>query len=179
MANINIVMAMGRITKQPEVKHTQGGTVVLNFSVATNRSWKNANGEKQEEVEFINVVAFGNTAETIAKWFNKGDEIFVQGRLKTSSWDDKNGEKKYRTDVILDRFDFGQKVRTDGGQQTTARPAQPARPVAPARSPEEELGIDPASQANRPANDFPVPGDPDYAPAPTDDDNIRVENIPF
>ena len=119
--NLNKVMVIGRITKQPEARKTPGGTVVCGFSVATNRSYS-VDGQRKEETEFIDVTAFGKSAENIAKYFSKGDEIFVEGRLKKSTWEKKDGTKGYRTDVILEKFEFGQKSAAN----RTAKPAEEA-----------------------------------------------------
>lgn len=110
MANINLVQIMGRITRKPEMKTTQGGTSIASLSVATNRVWKNQAGEKQTEAEFHNIVAFGKSAEVICQYFDKGDEIYVMGHLKTNSWETPEGVKKYKTDIILEKFEFGQKT---------------------------------------------------------------------
>jgi single-strand DNA-binding protein len=107
------------MTKKPEVRVTPNGTKVASFSVASNRVWKDANGQKQEEAEFHNVVAFGRTAENIERYFDRGDEIYIQGRLKTSSWEAKEGGKRYKTDIIAERFDFGQKARANASQERT------------------------------------------------------------
>lgn len=121
--NLNLVQICGRITRDPEVRTTPGGTQVANFSVASNRTWKGNDGQKKEEVEFHNVVAFGRQAEIISQYFHKGDEIYVRGRLKTSSWDDsKTGTKKYKTDIIVEEFKFGQKARNNSeGDQGESR----------------------------------------------------------
>lgn len=113
--NLNKVMVIGRMTKQPDARNTPSGTVVCSFSVATNRSYS-VQGQRRDETEFVDVTAFGKQAETIAKYFGKGDEIYVEGRLKKSTWEKKDGSKGYRTDVILEKFEFGQKVakRADG-----------------------------------------------------------------
>lgn len=104
------------MTRDPELKALPSGIHVANFGVATNRVWKDKNsGEKKEEVEFHNVVAFGKTAETISQYIHKGDEIYVRGRLKTSSWET-DGGKRYKTEIMLEQFQFGQK-RKDGGSQ--------------------------------------------------------------
>ena len=125
--NINLVQICGRLTRTPESRTTQGGIIVMLFSVATNRSWKDKQPQKQEETEFHNVTAFGRTAEVITEYFKKGDEIYIIGRLKTSSWDDKKtGQKRYKTDIIAERFEFGQKSKANQGEQ-----AEPAKPVAP------------------------------------------------
>ena len=123
--NINLVQICGRLTKTPESRTTQGGVVVLSFSVATNRTWKDKEGQKQEETEFHNVTAFGRTAEVISQYILKGDEIYIIGRLKTSSWDDKEtGKKRYKTDIIAERFEFGQKSKANQGGQENPEPSR-------------------------------------------------------
>jgi single-strand DNA-binding protein len=108
--NINKAIIVGRITNDLEVKSTTSGREVLSFSVATNRSWKDQAGNKQEKTEFHNVVAWGKTAQTIAQYFIKGQEIYVEGHLETRSWEDEASKKKmYRTEILLDQFEFGQK----------------------------------------------------------------------
>lgn len=108
--NINVVHVCGRITQDLVVKNPNPNLTVLAFSVASNRSWKDKAGNKQQETEFHNMVSFGNQANTIAQWFAKGDEIYIQGRLKTQSWEDNNGVKKNRTEIIVEKFEFGQKA---------------------------------------------------------------------
>lgn len=113
--NVNKAIIVGRITNDLEVKSTTNGREVLSFSVATNRTWKDQAGNKQEKTEFHNVVAWGKTAQTIAQYFVKGQEIYVEGYLETRTWDDEgSGKKMYRTEVILDSFDFGQKPGDSG-----------------------------------------------------------------
>jgi single-strand DNA-binding protein len=108
--NLNLVQLCGRLTKKPLCRKTQTGTTVTTFSVAINRSWEK-DGVKTEETEFINCTAFGRTADSIAKWFDKGDEIYIAGRIKNRQWEDKEQVRHYATDVIAERFDFGQKSR--------------------------------------------------------------------
>ena len=107
---INKVTLLGNLTRDPELKTIPSGSKVASFSLATNRTWKNQNGMKQEEVEYHNVVAFGKPAEIIAQYSKKGSSLFVEGRLKTRSWDDPSGVKKYRTEIVLDNFQFGPKA---------------------------------------------------------------------
>lgn len=112
---VNEVTLVGRLTRDVELRSLPSGIYVGKFSVATNRTWKDKNtGEKKEEVEFHNIVAFGKTAETISQYIHKGDEIYIRGRLKTSAWE-ADGVKKYRTEIILENFQFGQK-RKEGTQ---------------------------------------------------------------
>lgn len=101
---MNQAILTGRITKDLELNYTGNGTAVLNFSIAVERPFKNKNGER--ETDFINLVAFRNTAENINKFFNKGDGIGVIGRIQTGSYENKEGQRVYTTDVIVDQFDF-------------------------------------------------------------------------
>ncbi len=117
---LNKVQLYGNLTRDPEVKALPSGQQVANFSVATNRSYKDKNGNRQEQTEFHNVVAFGRTAEVIAQYMKKGRPIFVEGRIQTRSWD-KDGAKQYRTEVILENFQFGAEGR--GGEGGGSRSA--------------------------------------------------------
>jgi single-strand DNA-binding protein len=108
--NLNKAMIIGRITQPLELKTLPNGTAVVNFSVATNYVYKDQSGNKVEQTEFHNIVSFGKQAETIAQYFVKGQEIYCEGRLQTRNWDDKeSGKKMYRTEIVLDRFEFGAK----------------------------------------------------------------------
>jgi len=114
---INIVHIIGRLTKEPEIKITPSGYNVTNITVATNRKWKDAAGNKKEEVDFHTVVAFGKLADVIYQYFHKGDEIYIQGRLKTSIWKGNDDKNHYRTDIICEKIDFGQKSRANQERQ--------------------------------------------------------------
>lgn len=104
---LNKVQIIGNLTREPELKALPSGMKTCSFSVAINRTWKDKDDKKQEAVEYVNIVSFGVRAETIAKWCGKGDQIYVEGRLQTRSWEDKDGVKKYATEVVLDNFQFG------------------------------------------------------------------------
>lgn len=108
---LNKVILYGNLTRDPELKALPSGGQVANFGVATNRSYKDKNGAKQEATEFHNVVAFGRTAEVIGQYFKKGRPIYVEGRLQTRSWE-ADGKKNYRTEIVLETFQFG----ADGGR---------------------------------------------------------------
>jgi len=101
---MNRVVLVGRLTRDPEMRTTSSGTNVTRFSVAVNRRVADQNGQRQ--ADFINCVAFGKTAETIAKYIKKGREIAVEGRLQTGSYDAQDGTKRYTTDVVIDNFTF-------------------------------------------------------------------------
>lgn len=107
---INKAIIYGNLTRDPELKSLPSGSTVVNFSVATNHTWKDKNGERQESVEYHNVVAFGRTAETINTYMKKGSGIYVEGRIQTRSWDGAADNKKnYRTEIIADKVQFGPK----------------------------------------------------------------------
>ncbi len=108
---LNKVFLYGNLTRDPELRALPSGGQVANFGLATNRVYKDKNGAKQEATEFHNIVAFGRQAEVIGQYCKKGKGIFVEGRLQTRAWDDKeSGQKKYRTEIIIENFQFG-----DGG----------------------------------------------------------------
>lgn len=111
---LNKVMLYGNLTRDPELKALPSGMNVASFSIATNRVYRDRDGNKQEQTDFHNIVVFGRQADTVAQYLKKGASAFVEGRLQTRSWDDKtSGEKKYRTEVVADRVQFG--PRAGGG----------------------------------------------------------------
>jgi len=105
---LNKVLIVGNITRDPELKALPSGIKVCTFSIATNRVWKDKEGNKKEAADFHNIVVFGRQAETTAQYMRRGSQILVEGRMQTRSWDDQaTGTKKYRTEVIADRVQFG------------------------------------------------------------------------
>ncbi len=123
---INKVMLFGNLTRDPELRALPSGMNVVNFTVATNRTYKDRDGKKQEQTDFHNVVVFGRQADTVNQYMKKGSSLFVEGRLQTRSWDDKtSGEKKYRTEVVADRVQFGPKGGGGGGGSKRGDAAQP------------------------------------------------------
>ena len=111
---LNKVMIVGNLTKDPELKQLPSGSSVANFSVATNRTWKDSNGAKQEDVEYHNIVIFGKMAETVAQYMRKGSQLMIEGRLQTKMWE-KDGVKKYRTEIVAESVQFGSKPK--GGSE--------------------------------------------------------------
>ena len=101
---MNKVVLVGRLTAKPELRYTPQNTAYTRFTVAVNRSFTNSEGKR--DADFINVVAWRKQAETISKYFDKGNLIALEGRLQTGSYDDKDGNKRYTTDVALDNFEF-------------------------------------------------------------------------
>ena len=130
---INKAILFGNLTRDPELRSLPSGMNVCNFSIATNRVYRDREGKKQEQTDFHNVVVFGRQADTVAQYLKKGSSVFVEGRIQTRSWDDKtSGEKKYRTEVVADRVRFGPKPggggRSAGGGQGGGRESE-AEPI--------------------------------------------------
>ena len=116
---LNKVFLYGNLTRDPELKALPSGGQVANFGLATNRTYKDKSGQKQEATEFHNIVAFGRTAEVIAQYVKKGRPIFVEGRITTRSWEGKeDGKKQYRTEIIVENFQFGADGARAGGPST-------------------------------------------------------------
>lgn len=105
--NLNKVFLVGNLTRDPELRTLPSGTPITSFGVATNRVWKSQQGERQEEVQFHNVVVFGRQAETVSQYLTKGSLVLVEGRIQTRSWDGKDGSKQYRTEIVAERIQFG------------------------------------------------------------------------
>ena len=113
--NINKAIIAGRLTRDPEQKALPSGTAVCQFSLATNRFYKDQDGNRQESTDYHNIVVFGRQAETCGQYLKKGQIAFIEGRIQTRSWE-QNGEKKYRTEIVADRVQFGPKA---GGMDST------------------------------------------------------------
>lgn len=108
---LNKAMIVGNLTRDPEMKALPNGGKVTTFSVATNRVYKDQAGNKKEETEFHNIVVFGRVAETSAEYLKKGQQVMIEGRIVTRSWDDANGGgKKYRTEIVAESVQFGPKA---------------------------------------------------------------------
>jgi single-strand DNA-binding protein len=127
MASYNKVILIGNLTREPELRVTASGLSICKLSLAVNRSYTTKDGEKQEEVAYIDVDSFGRQAETIAKYLSKGNPLLVDGRLKLDSWESKEGEKRSKLGVVLESFTF-----LGGGGDGNARQAAPVyRPTVP------------------------------------------------
>jgi single-strand DNA-binding protein len=124
---INKVQLLGNLTRDPEMRALPNGTKVTSFSLATNRTWKDQNGAKQEAVEYHNVVSFAKPAELIAQYAKKGSSLYVEGRIQTRSWE-KDGEKKYRTEIVVDTFQFGPRASGSTGTYEKSASAPSAAP---------------------------------------------------
>lgn len=135
--SFNQVTLIGRLGKDPEIRHTQGGKAIANFSLATSETWRNKDGEKQEKTEWHTVVVFNEgLAGVVERFLVKGSQVMVQGQLRTRKWVDKEGNDRYSTEVVLDTFNgvirlLGGKPEGSGekaeAKQTTSQKAQAQR----------------------------------------------------
>ena len=140
--NLNKVFLIGRVTADPQLRTTPGGQSVTSFSIATNRVWNDKAGAKQNETEFHNIVAWGRSAEIASQYLKKGSMAFVEGRLRTRAWQDKQGQTRRTTEIMLERLQLGPRSG-EGGPSTgfgggsggmkgsSAAPAAPAENTAP------------------------------------------------
>lgn len=121
---------MGRLGKDPELRRTKSDKAVCSFSVATT-TYGNSSGEKKESTEWSNVVCWEKTAENAAKYLSKGKQVLVEGRLQTRSWEDKQGQKKYTTEIIAHNVQFVGGGRQDQSQESRPAPAKEDKPFDP------------------------------------------------
>lgn len=147
--SLNKAMIIGNLTRDPELKQTPGGRPVCSFGIATNRNWKNDQGEKQEQVEYHNIVAWGKLAEICGQYLQKGKKVYIDGRLQTRDWEGQDGVRRYRTEIVADNMIM---LSRDGGGSAGAFSAP---------APQEASGF--------------VPDEPSASP----DDEIKIEDIPF
>lgn len=148
MASVNKVIVLGNLGRDPELRYSASGSPVCNASIATSRSWKDkASGERQEETEWHRVVFYDRLAEVAGEYLKKGRPVYVEGRLKTRKWQDKEGRDQYTTEVIAESMQLigG---REEGGEQRQAAPAPAPRAAAAPRATAPKPPVD---------DDFDVP----------------------
>ena len=155
MANsLNKVQLIGNLTADPEIRETPNGQKVATFSVATNRKWKDQSGVMQEDVEFHNCVAWRWLADTAEQYMHKGKKVYVEGYLKTRSWDDPSGVKRYKTEIVSDQIIL---LSSSGGAQG---------------------GYESDSMSSQESNNPPADAKPTRARAKVEEE-ISIEDIPF
>ncbi|NOY35639.1 MAG: single-stranded DNA-binding protein [bacterium] len=119
--NLNKAFIIGNLTRDPELRTLPSGASLATFGVATNRTWKNQSGEKQEDTQFHNIVLFGRQAEIAQQYLTKGSSVFIEGRIQTRVWDAQDGSKKSKTEIVAEKMQLG--PRRAGGQG--GQPQQP------------------------------------------------------
>ena len=129
---LNRIVLMGRLTRDPELRRTQNGTAVTSFTLAVDRDFKSQSGEK--ETDFIDCVAWRNTAEFVSKYFTKGRLAVAEGRLQLRDWTDRDGNKRRSAEVVVDNVYFGESKRESSGSEYGGPPpyGAPSRPSGPA-----------------------------------------------
>ena len=146
--SLNKVQIIGNLTAEPEVRETPNGQKVATFSVATNRKWKDASGMFQEEVEFHNCVAWRGLADIAEQYMHKGKKVYIEGYLKTRSWDDTAGVKRYKTEIVSDNVILLGAPGESSSSSSYGNSMEDRAPSAPTESkkakpkPEEEISID-------------------------------------
>lgn len=134
MANLNKVLLIGNLTRDPELKFLPSQMALCEFGLAVNRTWTGQDGQRKEEATFIDCTAFSKTAETISKYMKKGSSIFIEGRLKYEQWESKDGGKRSKLSVVVETFQFTgprpQGQGSEGGEGSYAAPAPASRPPA-------------------------------------------------
>jgi single-strand DNA-binding protein len=149
--NLNKAMVIGNLTRDPELRNTASGQSVASFSVATNLIWTDQGGQQQKKTEFHNIIAWRKLAEICAKYLHKGSKVYVEGRLQTTDWTGQDGVKRYRTEIVTENMIM---LDNKGGAGMN----------------------DGLNQKTNNANNEPVINIPEE---PMDEEEIRVENIPF
>ena len=115
MASVNKVILLGNLGRDPETRYTTGGDAVTNLNIATSEQWKDKNGDKQERTEWHRVVLFGRQAEVAGEYLKKGRSVYIEGRLQTRKYNDKDGVEKYSTEIVADRMQLIGGGRDGGG----------------------------------------------------------------
>jgi single-strand DNA-binding protein len=152
---LNKVLLIGNLTKDPDLKALPSGIKVTSFGLATNRSWKDQNGAKQEAVEYHNLVVFGKQAEIIKQYCHKGSSLMIEGRIQTRSWET-DGKKNYKTEIVVETFQFGPKA----GGSSSAFPSPSSSSRSDAEAPQKDAA-------------------PDLDTVEYPDEEINLEDIPF
>lgn len=159
--DLNKVMIIGRLTRDPESKTTPQGVALTTFGVATNRIWKDDQGNQRDATEFHNVVAWRRLAEICAQYLNKGKQVYIEGHLQTRSWDGQDGRKNYRTEIVADNMIMLGSRQESAGQ---GKPTYTKASVGKQESNLQQPTAEPAAVG---------------AGTPATDEEIRIEDIPF
>ena len=140
--DLNRATILGRLTRDPEMKSLPSGKTVTSFSLATGRVWTDANGQKQKQSEFHNIVMWGKLAETAGQYLKKASRLYVEGRIQTRDWAGKDGAKHYRTEIVADNM-IMLDGRPSGGSEAGGAPSYSSAPVsAPQEVVEEEIKVE-------------------------------------
>jgi len=132
--SLNKCMVIGNLGRDPEMRYTPSGQAVTQFTVAVNRNYKDAQGERQEETEWFRIVCWGQQAEFAAEYLRKGNKVYVEGRLQTRQWEGQDGQKRYTTELVANTIQTLERRPRDDAGEPAGEPLQRARPTGgPAR----------------------------------------------
>ena len=138
--NVNKVLLVGRLTRDPEIRNTATGQTVASLSMATNRFWKDKNGQRQDQTEYHNVVLWGRLGEIAGQYLTKGQECYIEGRMQTRKYTAKDGTERRVTEVVAENMQLGSRAQGNSGSSSNyPRPASPAAPSPARETPAEEL----------------------------------------
>lgn len=142
--NMNKAILAGNLTRDPELRSLPSGQKVASFSIATNRYWRDKQtGEQKQSADYHNIVVFGPQGENASKYLSKGSSVLVEGRIQTRSWDDQaTGQKKYRTEVVADRVQFGRQQGSGGASSAPAAALAASAPVDVIEYPDDDINPD-------------------------------------
>ncbi len=139
MAGVNKVILIGNLGKDPEVRYLDSGVAVANFSLATTESYKNKEGERVSQTEWHNIVLWRGLAEIAEKWLKKGNSVYIEGKIRTRKWEDKEGNTRYNTEILADNMTMlGKKEDSSAGSTETA-PSSPAETAVPKQEKGDDL----------------------------------------
>lgn len=162
--NLNKVFLIGNLTRDVSLRTTPAGHSVADFGLATNRTWIDSNGQKQQEVEFHNIVVWGKMAELCNQYLRKGSLVFIEGRIRTRTWQDANNQKRYRTEIIAENIQFGPRLNKEAEYKM---PEAVSPETLEAEEPLEEL---PVLEEETPPEENKTQSEPE---------EIKSQDIPF
>lgn len=136
--SVNTATILGNLTRDPELRYTPAGHAVCSFGVATNRTWKTADGAEREDVEFHNVVTWNKLAEICSQYLTKGQKVYIQGRLQTRTWEGKDGNSRSRTEIVADDMVMLQRPGGASAPKRAPAAASPSAPPKPAEKPTDK-----------------------------------------
>lgn len=174
MGNLNKVMLIGRLGKDPEIRYTQSGSAVANFTIATDEYWTDQQGQRHEKTEWHYIVAWNRLADLAQSYLKQGSQIYLEGKLQTQSWEDaQSGQKRYRTEIVARVMQFLDRRPTEAGDYTNQPQSQAAPPQNPSHPPPaSNKGNVPETQRPHTPPQIPPSGSPP-------EDSYIEDDIPF
>lgn len=176
MYSLNRAQIIGNLTRDPEMRYTPNGQGVTSFAIATNRRWRDKDGNNQEQTEFHDVVAWGKLAEILNQYIHKGNKIYIEGRLQTRQWEAQDGAKRNKTEIVVEDFVFltpkGEITGHDAVADTNSAPAPTSQPES------DEYPIKDNEPAEKPATKSTTKKEEPVTKA-NDDEEINLDEIPF